>query len=215
MITTSQRTGLRSVMSYRDAQGCTCDRCGTFIKMVVRVETVDGVVARYGSECINKILRADNSLLAVWRKNERRLKRLVEVEASLANASEWRKGGEYYGSGMHMIADRNGQDIGETSYRLVHRHPHCPAIQGPHLIEDRCHYLFHPDVDLTKNAQSKYPLDGRATWDGPNTPENYVAKCRSEAFLMLARVRSEIEKTSRFLARVLEKGLLASSEIKD
>lgn len=186
-------SGLKAVSFYRDSVGCTCDRCGTYIKNVALVTYVDGERARYGSECIEKVLGKKTTLAGLWRKNARLLKvRQMDLEAlELPEDQMNAKPGN--GCVGHFII-RNRDDKWVTV--------------------DRGCIVFHPtrfSETAKERMNGECRLDmrsmGLSAWE-PCTEENMTRLHRDNLEKGKAWLRQEIAKLQTFLARVLAKGLI-------
>ena len=175
--------GIKSVNFYRADGTEFCDRCGAAIKNVALVSWKDGTTSRFGSECINKILAGDNSLMALYRKNEKILKSATMALDVLSRPIESMPfGSEYYGSGKFFIADDEGEDI-----------------------HGKNGWFFHPIADLEKNAASDFynfcePGDEGC---GQKTYEQF----RKEALMKIESgkkfFQAKIVEAQAFLTRIL------------
>jgi hypothetical protein len=161
----------------------------------------DGIVHKVGCDCVERILSGDNSLISLFRKNIKLLAKLKShLEILSRPVDQMPTAREYYGSGIYIISDDDGKDIcvGDVNN---------PRSSG-------C-ILFHPNVNLERNATSRYPIDGRAmyrikggkdVWVN-HTIENHIDETIEnieEGRKWLAMRISQIE---AFLARVVAKGM--------
>lgn len=122
-------TAIKSVSYYRAAEITTCSRCGQVIKNVAHVTYRDGLVERYGMDCIEKILEAEPSLISLFKKNAKLARKYSDYIAILTGpADKMPRGREYFNSGLYFIADSEGKDI---------------------MFE---RWYFHPEYDAAKNA---------------------------------------------------------------
>lgn len=169
------KTGISRVTCYTASPVETCDRCSAGIKYVSLVVYRDGSSARYGSECINKILDAAPDMRKLYAKNAKRLAQLLDYERILSGpVSAMPRGPEYYGSGLYMIADSKGSAI---------------------IFE---HYFFHPEFDRERNEDSgRYPVR--------ESDSEYAARQQAVIARSLPKLRAEITRIETFLARVLAK----------
>lgn len=128
----SNASGIARMSCYRAAPPETCDRCSAGISIVNVVFFKDGTRSTYGSDCIEKVLAGDTSLVRLYRKNFKALERALRADRALAKGADAPRGHEYYGSGIYMVADETGEDV----------------------FADRRAY-FHPKVDEEKNRSGR------------------------------------------------------------
>jgi len=198
----SAPTGIKSVNFFRDGAGRCCDRCGTFIKNVALVTFKDGTAQSYGSECINKILSSDNSLVALWKKNARRVQHL-QACLDILNRPE-----DQLPLGKRAVNDETG------AFRFIADEKGAwMTVGSKRWPSGSLHMLFVPtpaDIAAAKFTGAK-TFDmrdaGRSCWE-PWTLENWQAKCRFSIEDGKAWLQAEIERISAFLARILAKGLI-------
>jgi hypothetical protein len=97
---------------------------------------------------------------------------------------------EYYGSGIWIIGDDEGETITQEGSRI----------------------LFHPDVDLERNATSQYafPEPGQPKQYGQEDYDEFRKKSLNEIEKARQLIEKEVAKLQAFLARIIEKGLLKS-----
>lgn len=200
-------TSIKSIAYFRDGQGRCCDRCGTFIKNVTLVAFKDGTQQSFGTECINKVLSGDNSLQSLWNKNLRLLQKWQAYLRILSLPVEEMpvdpRG--YYGRGFYFIADDKGKALscGELYIRDGKEY------KG----SDNC-YCFHPtkveEPGLSGFTGAKtfdMRACGRSGWEA-DTLENWAIKCNASIEAKKNWLTREIARIEKFLARVLEKGLV-------
>ena len=106
------------------------------------------------------------------------------------------KGQEYFKSGMFMIADDNGEEI------------HASRTGG---------FLFHPDVDLERNAMSEYALlqEGESSpyqTSGKMTYAKFQAKSMKGIEEGRMWLKEQVSRLESFLAKVVEKGMLKAEQ---
>lgn len=189
--TKREPSAIRSVRCYVASPVETCDRCAAGIKYVTVVTYADGLRAKFGSECINKILSGDTSLKKLYDKNVKLLKKYTRyLEILSLPFDEMPAEFSYYDRGFYMVTDDDGKAI---------------------LLD---HYFFHP----TKVDADKLDVfDGRPTFDmrpfgpygAPYTLENWTKKCTGEIEDGKAHLTKEIARIGGFLARVLAKASAA------
>lgn len=183
-------TGIKSVRFYIASPVECCDRCSQGIKYVALVAYADGTVAKYGMDCINRVLSSDNSLKRLFKRNSDLLKRYEENLRILNLPEDEMPIDErgYYNRGIFFVAGLDGR-----------------AIFGKNLF-------FHPtklDWDRFSNASGcSKTLDmrecGKGCWE-EMTPENWAIKCRHSIGRGRIFFKSEIDRLSTFCARVLTK----------
>jgi hypothetical protein len=177
------KSGIKRVAFYIATPVETCDRCSAGIKYVAQVEYKDGTAQKYGSECINKILKEVPDMRTLWNKNSKLLKQYQDALGVLTRKPEdMPRGSEYFGSGLYFVADSTGKDI-----------------QGGKSK----HWYFHPVFDQDKNA-----ANGRYV---VKNVEEHRAKCMKEVNQDLPWFKSEIERLEAFLAKVLQKAQQVAS----
>lgn len=190
----AEATGIRRVTYYIAYPVETCDRCSAAIKQVARVEWKDGTVRKYGSECINKILGGDTSLKSLFKKNSLLLRKYQKwLDVASRPVGQIPKGHEYYGSGIYVICDDDGEEI---------------------YVERSC-IMFHPDVDLDRNAGSNYAFvdaDTAARHSGKKTYEQFRDGCFKSIEKGKEYLQREVERLESFLARIIEKGLVKAEQ---
>lgn len=200
-------TGIKSLAFFTASPVHTCDRCGQGIKYVAAVTYKDDTRMEFGMDCIEKILSGDNTLLKLWKKNHRLQKHyqacldilsLPEDQLPLGKRAINDNSGAF-----RFIADEKGQ------WMTVKTHP-----QGSQ------HMLFIPqplDVDAAKfTGQRTFDMrsmPGKTCWE-PWTLENWQALCRFNIEQAKTWLKSEIERITAFLARILAKGLVTTTEVK-
>lgn len=200
-------SGIKSINFFRDGAGRCCDRCGTFIKNVTLVTFKDGVSQSFGTECINKVLDGDNSLQNLWKKNAKVLAKwqsyLAILSRPVAEIPVDPRG--YYGRGFYFIADDKGDSISCGEILI---------IKGKEYPGSSNCYAFHP-TRLDENALASF--DGQRTFDmrscgltswEANTVENWEKKCLEGIESKKRWLTREIARIEKFLARILEKGLV-------
>ena len=64
-----EKTGIRRVNFYVASPVETCDRCGQGIRNVALVTYKDGTSARFGCDCIEKVLATAPNLRRLFRRN--------------------------------------------------------------------------------------------------------------------------------------------------
>lgn len=206
-------TGLKSIAYFRDGTGRCCDRCGTFIKNVALVSLKDGTMMSYGSECIEKVLAGDNSLLKLWKTNYKLLQkwqRYLEILSRPVDQIPFDKRG-YYDRGVFFVCDDEQKGICcGMRYNL--------PSSGRLIVHSGCN-IFHP-THITEPALSRF--DGRETFDmrGPTggsaweryTLENWQKHCLAHLEAHKAWLAFEIDRIGKFLARILEKGLITQQQ---
>lgn len=194
-------TAIISVGYYVASPVQTCDRCGQGIKHVFPVRLKDGTFYKYGSECITRVLEGDTSLLALWKKNAKRLQELKAHAEILARPlDQIPTGHEYYGSGIYIITDEKGKTINGSKTGCC---------------------IFHPNVDMERNLKSSYPIDGRpGEWIengkrcfGSYTPEVARRSMLEKIEEAKTYIAGEIARIEPFLARILAKGLVKAEAI--
>lgn len=207
-------SGLKSVAFFRDNTGRCCDRCGTFIKNVALVNFKDGSYQSYGSECINKILDGDNSLVRLWKHNSKMLKRWQEYLEILSLPYDQmpvdKRG--YYGRGWFMVADREGKAF-TCGYLYKAKSGQEINSQGNHTYCFHPTHIEEPGLSSFTGAQT-FDMRGAAggtAWE-PFTQENWSKKCVANIEAKKAWLTIEIDRVGKFLARILEKGLVTKAQ---
>lgn len=154
----------------------TCDRCNAAIRHVALVTWKDGTSRRFGSECINKILKGDTSLRRLFEKNRKMAERYAHwLDVLRREPEQMPRGHEYYGSGLFFIADDNGTEI---------------------MGNGRSQ--FHPLPDWDKNqGGDRYVQSG--------SPEEYRMARGVEIARMVEWLEKESHRIAVFLARVVAK----------
>lgn len=123
------QSGIARVTQYTASPVECCDRCSAGIKNVFLVVYRDGFSAKYGSECIKKILDSAPDMRSLFNKNAKLLAVYQGYLRILSGPVEQMpRGSEYYGSGLYFVADASGKDI------FFKR------------------WVFHPSFDAEKNA---------------------------------------------------------------
>ena len=185
-------SAIKSVGYYTACPVTSCDRCGTGIKHVFPVTLKDGSVFRYGSECINKILSGDNSLLALWKKNSKLLQRLQrDLE----------------------VLSRPWSDIPVGKVAINAMPGSCRRFVS---CEDNGAWIayiggmmFHP------NHYSEDEFDGKQNrwYHGAfhfNTLAQFHFECENRRVEFTKHLQTEIARIELFLGRVIAKGLIKS-----
>lgn len=133
-------SAIKRVTVYTASPVEMCERCGQGIKYVALVTYQDGFTAKYGMDCIERVMSGDTSLKSLFLKNVKRLRKFQDYLVSLSLPfDQMPKGSEYYNSGLYMVADSHGKDI---------------------LFN---HYYFHPIFDAAKNsAGGRYVVNDSA-----------------------------------------------------
>ncbi len=190
-----QPTAIRSVTCYIASPVEMCDHCSAGIKYVSLVTFKDGTHQKFGCKCIERVLSGDVSLLTLFRKNEKLLRKYRSYQSILSlPAGEMQVDPSgYYNRGFFFIADENGKTI---------------------QFDGRAY--FHPtNVDWEKFSACRAgggftaTLDCRpfaSAWE-PFTAENWQRKCEHSIQAALLKLASEIERLEAFLARIVSKGL--------
>jgi hypothetical protein len=182
--TTTPKSGIKKVQFYVAAPVQSCDRCSAAIKHVAVVTYADGLVERYGSECINKVLANAPSLQGLFAKNSKLLKKYTHwLEVLNREPKDMPRGSEYYNAGLYFIADDNGKDI---------------------YVDE--HWFFHPQFDVEKNAAGTSHVIR-------DTPEQYAAKNMAEINGRRGKqwLANEVIRLETFLAKILQKGGLTAA----
>jgi len=206
-------SGMKSIAYFRDGTGRCCDRCGTFIKNVALITFKDGSYQSYGSECIEKVLAGDLSLLKLWKTNYKLLQkwqRYLEILSRPVDKIPFDTRG-YYDRGVFFVSDDEGKGICcgmrynlPSSGRLI-IHSGCNIFHPTHVTE--------PALAGMTGAQT-FDMRGAAggsAWE-PYTRENWEKKCRADLEAHKAWLAFEIDRISKFLARILEKGLITQQQ---
>jgi len=174
-------TAVRSVFYYTASPVTSCDRCSQGIKHVAQVTYKDGLVQKYGLDCIEKILAAVPDLRTLYLRNAKLLTKYQRYLQILTGpAEDMPYGREYFNSGQYFIGDGNGKDL---------------------FCFDS--WAFHPLCDWEKNQSgNQYVIKDKAASD---------ARCQDDINRKVIKLRSEIERIEGFLARVLSKaGMVAA-----
>jgi len=185
--TPKQITGMRRLSFYTASPVETCDRCSQGIKHVALVTMKDGTSQKYGMDCINKILEGDTSLKSLFAKNAKLLKKYEAWLAILSRPfAEIPHTAEYYNSGIFIITDAEDKMISVSQGSI----------------------LFHPTVDLEKNAGSRYPANGKVQSIPGKGWVAYTPELREQIALEKLEagkvwLTAEIERIGAFLARML------------
>lgn len=167
-------TAIKSVSFYIASPVECCDRCGQGIKYVSLVTRRDGSASKYGMDCIEKVLKSNASLLALFRKNTKLLKKFQGWQSMLAlSVEEMPHGSPYFDSGLSFIGNED-----------------CDVCT-------RTGRLFHPLYDAAKNARSIHYAFS------PTEEERWSAKCMKEIESTRAWHASEITRMESFLASIL------------
>lgn len=123
------QSGIARVIEYTASPVECCDRCSAGIKNVFVVVYRDGFRAKFGSECIRKMLAQAPDMWALFNKNSKLLVKYQEYVSILSGpVDQMPRGSEYFGSGLYFIADSKGKDIAFKNW------------------------FFHPNYDVAKNA---------------------------------------------------------------
>ena len=131
------QTGIAKVFQYVANPVETCDRCSQGIKYVFVIAYRDGFTAKFGSECIHKMMDNAPDMWALFNKNAKLLTKYQDYVTILSGTiDQMPRGSEYFGSGLYFVADSKGKDISfNNSY-------------------------FHPSFDSEKNALgSRYVVE--------------------------------------------------------
>ena len=101
-----------SFASVGDKEGCTCDRCGQYIKNIWTVQFVEGITMNYGIDCFEKLYKTGNlndygkklmkkalkRLESIYKAMERQAELTEETDDSWkAMQAEWNKNNAWYG----------------------------------------------------------------------------------------------------------------------
>lgn len=165
--------GIKSVTSYTACPVECCDRCSQGIKYVFAVTYKDGLVQRYGMECIKHILENAPSLRTLFTKNAKLLQRYNEYISILTGpVDQMPRGREYFNSGLYFIADRSGKDIS------FHQ------------------WFFHPIYDVEKNQSG-------TAYVQKCSPAERAAECTKEIEKTVPKIKAEIARLEAFLAKVM------------
>jgi hypothetical protein len=61
-----------------EQEGCTCDRCGQYIRNIWTVQYADGIAARFGIDCFEKLNKESNLSKFGHKELEKALKRIQD-----------------------------------------------------------------------------------------------------------------------------------------
>lgn len=64
-------------------QGCTCDRCGQYIKNIYTVEFTEGMKMNYGIDCFEKLYKTGNLTKEATKILKKTIKSIANYEARL------------------------------------------------------------------------------------------------------------------------------------
>jgi len=171
----------------------TCDRCGAVIRYIFTIIFVDHTRKNFGSECINKALKGDHSLLTLVKKQQMRAIEIARwIDILKRPAEQMPRGTENpHWPGTYMIRDDG-----------VHVDPSKPWKSD--ITFNRV--FFHPIPDFARIAAHRATMS--PDWQQRNpmpTPDEYKQKQLADIRSFLPKMEMELTKINAFLAKALQK----------
>lgn len=101
-----------SFSSVGKNEGCTCDRCGQYIKNIMTVKYADGLCMNYGVDCFSKLCKESS----VQSNREKELKKAIRrIDEYTKRLEKWKNLTEEQAEEQHLIEELKVTDW-NTSY---------------------------------------------------------------------------------------------------